>query len=240
MTYPCVFFFSKGGSDGERERKYKPGRRSRSRDSQYSDTTYNRHKPEPGPPLRRPKQHPHKPQYDAPQKLEPAVGPKKFGKLRQESLPATLPRKSPARAAFESDFVPSEGDSPVVGRPPKRFTFDSDFEAKSPQQQKSLFEDDFLPAERPTLEMSTISSIKEEGTEEETVGRLEKRLSQKRNFNKNRFSTDVNLKKSESVNIFARESDPFDDDFFSEGAIGRGGEHKWSENFDDFGDDERI
>lgn len=145
--------------------------------------------------------------------------------------------------------MPSEGDSPVVTRPVKRFTFDTDFDTPAVKpfekdltpKQKSLFEDDFIPTtERPALDTSTISSIKEEGAEDDTMGRLEKRLSQKRVFaGKNRFSNlDVNLKKSESVNIFARESDPFDDDFFSEGAAG--GEHKWSENFDEFGDDERI
>lgn len=158
--------------------------------------------------------------------------------MRQESLPATLPRKTPTRATFESDFVPSEGESPVPVRQTKRFNFENDFEAEKPQ--KSLFEDDFIPTER--HEGSTISSIQEEGGEEDVVGRLEKKFSQKRPFGKRGFSVDVNLKKSESVNIFARENDPFDDDFFSEGACGdfrRGGGAKWSENFDDYGDDER-
>lgn len=197
------------------------------------------------------------------------MGQKKFKehlKARQESLPATLPRKAPSRATFESDFAPSEGESPVPARQGKRFTFDNDFEphptkpyekAREEVPQKSLFEDDFIQAERPVHE-SSISSIKEEGAEEDKMGKLEKRLSQKRGFGKSRFSNaDVNLKKSESVNIFTRENDPFDDDFFSEGACGefqglefgksmlRGSgkgsrEHKWSENFEEFGDDERI
>lgn len=179
-------------------------------------------------------------------KKETSVSQKKVKehlKLRQESLPATLPRKQPTRTTFESDFVPSEGESPIPIRQTKRFTFDNDFEQDLPQKQKSLFEDDFIPAERPSLDTSTISSIQEEGGEEDTVEKLDKKLSQKRTFGKNRFNIDVNLKKSESVNIFARESDPFDDDFFSEGACGdfrRSGEQKWSENFDDFGDHERL
>lgn len=241
-----------GGSDGERDRKYKSTRRSRSRDSQYSDTTYNR----PGPPLRRQK-HPHKPYETFPLnaptkpteslKKDTSITQKKFKehmKVRQESLPASLPRKVATRATFESDFVPSEGESPVpIKQSSKRFTFDNDFEQELPQKQKSLFEDDFIPTERPSLETSTISSIQEEGGEEDTMGKLEKKFSQKRTFGKNRFNVDVNLKKSESVNIFARENDPFDDDFFSEGACGdfrKGGEQKWSENFGDYDDDERL
>lgn len=159
--------------------------------------------------------------------------------MRQESLPATLPRKAPTRTTFESDFAPSEGDSPLAVRQTKRFNFENDFEQE--KQQKSLFEDDFIPGER--HEGSNISSIQEEGGEDDVVGRLEKKFSQKRGFGKRGFSVDVNLKKSESVNIFARENDPFDDDFFSEGACGdfrRGGGAKWSDNFDDFGEDERL
>lgn len=231
-------------SDGERDRKYKGGRRSRSRDSQYTETMYTRHKPEPAPPLRRQKPKtfdeglPPKP---IEMKKEALSGPRKLAKPRQESLP----RK---RATFESDFAPSETESPVF-RQGKRFTFEelaAKPEQKTPQKQKSLFEDDFIPSHE-----TSISSIKEEGTDEDSIGKLEKR--QKRTFVKGRLA-DVNLKKSESVNIFARENDPFDDDFFSEGgsdfnslefdgkASGstKGGERKWSENFEDFGDDERI
>lgn len=46
-----------------------------------------------------------------------------------------------------------------------------------------------------------------------------------------------NLKKSESINIFVRESDPFDDEFFS-GEGRKGGEYKWSEDFEDYDLDE--
>lgn len=46
-----------------------------------------------------------------------------------------------------------------------------------------------------------------------------------------------NLKKSESINIFVRESDPFDDEFFS-GEQKKGSEYKWSEDFEDYDLDE--
>jgi len=51
-------------------------------------------------------------------------------------------------------------------------------------------------------------------------------------------SLDPNIKKSESVNIFARDSDPFDDDFFAETDRQRkknnGDAYKWSEPFGSF------
>lgn len=51
-------------------------------------------------------------------------------------------------------------------------------------------------------------------------------------------SLDPNIKKSESVNIFARDSDPFDDDFFVESERPRkknnGDAFKWSEPFGSF------
>lgn len=79
---------------------------------------------------------------------------------------------------------------------------------------KSLFEDDFS-MDKVHPEDSTISVIKEEMTCEESdsfefaqhSSRLTKRLS---------GVLRQDLKKSESVNIFARENDPFDDDFFCE------------------------
>lgn len=97
-------------------------------------------------------------------------------------------------------------------------------------KKSSLFEDDFSPTE------SGICSIQEEPSEEVTA----KIHKSRRKFFKNRQSCD--LKKSESVNIFARENDPFDDDFFSENAASqydsdkisspRNPDLKWSENFD--------
>lgn len=97
-------------------------------------------------------------------------------------------------------------------------------------KKSSLFEDDFSPTE------SGICSIQEEPSEEVAV----KVHKGRRKFFKSRQSCD--LKKSESVNIFARENDPFDDDFFSENAASqydsdkisspRNTDLKWSENFD--------
>lgn len=50
---------------------------------------------------------------------------------------------------------------------------------------------------------------------------------------------DVNIKKSESVNIFAREDDPFDDDFFCGEDMGReqktsprSTELRWTDDFE--------
>lgn len=170
---------------------------------------------------------------------------------------------------FENDFTPSETESPnlVAGS----FNFENDFEVeKEPKviksridqkaksrfvvnsttlKQKSLFEDDFSPTERPHFhEDSKISSIKEEQTSSiAQLPKTEKTVSsRKRILNRNRLSSnlksDSNLKKSESVNIFARENDPFDDAFFTEDtadipeekASSRGSDLKWSENFQDF------
>lgn len=59
-----------GGSDGERERRFKGNRRSKSRDSQYSESSsYGRHKPDPALTLRNPhrtKQHQHVESPDPP------------------------------------------------------------------------------------------------------------------------------------------------------------------------------
>lgn len=113
---------------------------------------------------------------------------------------------------------------------------------------KSLFEDDFSPSEKSEQlpEDSSISSIKEE------IDREEDDEFDKNNFKsatngrkkilaKSRLSVslraDNSLKKSESVNIFAREDDPFDDDFFSgehvfeEKSIVRSTELRWTEDF---------
>lgn len=125
--------------------------------------------------------------------------------------------------------------------------------------QKSPFEDDFSPpvekAEVQIHENISTSSIKEEmdGNEEEEeedsfgANNFDKSAMRKKMLSKNRLSNnfhiDTNLKKSESVNIFARESDPFDDEFFSGKSLGeiqnidklpRGLERKWTEDFEDY------
>lgn len=220
-----------GGSDGERERRSKPNRRSKSRDSQFSDSTYNRHKVEPLPPMRtqhRLKQHPpaKEPDFVPPKKAETLRSDKKNSSLprkksKEEPRTGTYPRKKPT---FENDFTPPDVESPRT-----KCSFDSNFGGSS---KKSFFEDNFSPTEQSdTFRESKICSILEEPTEE-CVARLQKvPHSKKKILNRNRFSGDIHLKKSDSVNIFARENDPFDDDFFSSGR--NAGDLSWSDNFDE-------
>lgn len=342
---------SLGGSDGERDRRYKAGRRSKSRDSQFSEPSYARRQ-EPNVALRnvhRSKfQHP-KGQFENDFVQETQAPPptsqsqiKKIdnvkldlsnkktatmSRLKKKDSPkieeissSTFPRKGTLRAQsmFENDFVPSESDSPQQ-QINTRFNFERDFEtseAESPvmkhvrstrqqqqqqQQQhsnlkrsnfdndvrtptssstkilvkdrklsprfqgpqKSLFEDDFSPTEKPELDDNNgISCIKEETNQNESedsfvMNNFDKITSNRKNrLSKGRF-TSGQLKKSESVNIFARENDPFDDEFFSGqdaanfrtdkdkvsrtgsgggsgGASGNTTEIKWTEEFDDF------
>lgn len=291
--YLKILIELKGGSDGERDRRYKASRRSKSRDSQFPE--FSRHKPDPAPnrSLSRPKPHGHpKPQFEndfaqeipMPKKPDPKLDPavKKSSTLRkkakdgaktEEISASTFPRKATIRAQslFENDFVSSETESPVATRVNARFVFENDFEsdvktrsnkdsqnsnrrvdyrdkksAKSfPGNQKSLFEDDFSPTEKQDTEESNIPCIKEEpiGVEEEdsfNVNNLERNANGRKKLSKSRFS-ELNLKKSDSVNIFARENDPFDDDFFSCKDNGRtrgkespkGAEIKWTEGFED-------
>ncbi|KAF2900571.1 hypothetical protein ILUMI_05613 [Ignelater luminosus] len=137
------------------------------------------------------------------------------------------------------------------------FKDDTRISPSSRTTQKSPFEDDFSPpvekAEVQIHENISTSSIKEEmdGNEEEEdsfgANNFDKSAMRKKMLSKNRLSNnfhiDTNLKKSESVNIFARESDPFDDEFFSGKNLGeiqnidkspRGSERKWTEDFEDY------
>lgn len=172
---------------------------------------------------------------------------------------------------FDNDFETSEIESPTanVNRSKTKsikhqslFEKDRFGELKGSaryQAKKSLFEDDFSPSnekQSETILEDSISSIKEEKSaieeeEEEdsfstnactakpvTTNQPRKKILTK---NRNNVRTDINLKKSESVNIFARESDPFDDDFFSgndnvlsERRISRNTELRWTEDFEDF------
>ncbi|XP_044264647.1 protein disabled isoform X2 [Tribolium madens] len=281
-------YFGAGGSDGERDRRYKPGRRSRSRDSQYSESSH-RHKPETGPPGRgshRSKQYSKQFEADFAEKkpidehsnkksATLANRKKKESPKSEVNIVSTFPRKSTSRAKslFENDFVPSqspkfsfendfetsEADSPtVVNKSLKVLRQQSMFEKsqverplKLSPKQKSLFEDDFSPSGRaePLPEDSGISSIKEEAdpNDKESSFSTNATNSRKKKLNKNRlsnnFQSDINIKKSESVNIFARESDPFDDDFFSENVASHHSETspkttdlKWTDDFEDFED----
>lgn len=124
------------------------------------------------------------------------------------------------------------------------------------KQLRSFFEDDFSPTELPEVQENVICSIQEEtiiNEGEETFATVENQSNgghRKKKTLRSKHSNNLHiadLKKSESVNIFARESDPFDDDFFSGRDTGnvtpisssskmspRTSELKWSEQFEDF------
>ncbi|ERL90876.1 hypothetical protein D910_08221 [Dendroctonus ponderosae] len=304
-----------GGSDGERDRRYKGSRRSRSRDSQFSEPSH-RHKPDSAVLRSQHRSKPHKTvegEYADVnlKKLPPdgEIGNKKLptGRKRPGKEPAgvkdeppanTFPRKVATRtkSLFDNDFIPSD-ESPIIKDKGSKFNFDNNFDkpdADAPAMNRSMkglrqqslgifdksqlrleksfkseafqesklspryhpkprspFEDDFSPSEKPDSvpEGNGISSIKEETDvpeeDEDSFGPPSVKMissSRKKMLNKSRLSArrnDVNMKKSGSVNIFTRENDPFDDDFFSgvnaeEGAsIQRSTELRWTEEFDD-------
>ncbi|KAF5280274.1 hypothetical protein FQR65_LT03082 [Abscondita terminalis] len=316
------YYVASGGSDGERDRRYKVNRRSKSRDSQFSESTVqSRYRIDSNLTLRAPyRNKPHAIQKSPIEaefsheflskkfenskidiKRSSTLGNRKKSKeiSKTDQLMHTFPRK----ANFENNFVPSETESPISANISPRFTFDNDFEtseAESPialmctkrhtnlfdnghtkikpnlrydtrkttfkedrispsrSTQKSPFEDDFSPpVEKAEIQLHkniTKSSIKEENDDNEnaeedsfTANNFDKNLIRKKILNKNRLSSsfhiDSNLKKSESVNIFARETDPFDDEFFSGSNLQdleevdkfpRGSDHKWTENFEDY------
>lgn len=110
--------------------------------------------------------------------------------------------------------------------------FDNDNGLKMKVDSKQSFEDDFIP---PTMtktsnrlsENANFESISEEIDEKlDSVGNMEPIQNDFNHRNQNkafgqrsRTQTKENLKKSESVNIFARDVDPFDDDdFFKNGS----------------------
>ncbi|KAH1001073.1 hypothetical protein HUJ04_013332 [Dendroctonus ponderosae] len=290
-------YLGTGGSDGERDRRYKGSRRSRSRDSQYSEPSH-RHKPDSAVLRSQHRSKPHKTvegEYADVnlKKLPPdgEIGNKKLptGRKRPGKEPAgvkdeppanTFPRKVATRtkSLFDNDFIPSDESywnrkkALMMGfsglrqqslgifdksqlRLEKSFKSEAFQESKlSPRyhpKPRSPFEDDFSPSEKPDSvpEGNGISSIKEETDvpeeDEDSFGPPSVKMissSRKKMLNKSRLSArrnDVNMKKSGSVNIFTRENDPFDDDFFSgvnaeEGAsIQRSTELRWTEEFDD-------
>ncbi|XP_056645938.1 protein disabled isoform X2 [Diorhabda sublineata] len=247
-------YLATGGSDGERDRRYKPSRRSRSRDSQYSEPPH-RHKPDAVPSIKTTHRYkfPEDPvmlkkiqsefKLDSSKKTSTLSRKKIKESLKtEESLPGTFPRKSSSRGklVFENDFVSPEPSPILTTKLTSKINFEKDFEKSLPlesvrdrprpatklspryQKSKSHFEDDFSPTEKVELD-DNISSIKEEADREDedefSTSNFENASNgRKKILSKSRFAsglrTDVNLKKSESVNIFAREDDPFDDDFF--------------------------
>lgn len=156
-------------------------------------------------------------------------------------------RQNNVKRNFETDFskdlrIPASKINFKDRKPSPRFQ----------STQKSMFEDDFSPTEKTEPDDNNgISSIKEETHQNESedsfsINNLDKISSNRKNrLSKGRF-TSGQLKKSESVNIFARENDPFDDDFFCckesstifitdrDKVSPKGAELKWTEEFDDF------
>lgn len=181
------------------------------------------------------------------------------------------PQQTNTRFTFEREFETSEAESPVIkqakntrqnnvkrnfetefSKDLRTSTTKINFKERKPRfqtPQKSLFEDDFSPTEKQETDDNGIPSIKEETNQNESldsfsINNFDKISIRKSRLSKGRFSSGQ-LKKSESVNIFARESDPFDDEFFSgqdssifaseRGKVSpKGGELKWTEEFDDF------
>lgn len=315
-----------GGSDGERDKRYKPARRSRSRDSQYSEILH-RHKSE-GSTIPRSVPYRNKlhlktkfendftdvlskkqsdSKVDSGSKKSATLTSKERKKLKdtlkmEENIVNTFPRKSTRiNSYFENDFASTE-ESPISSshmsskfnfeteltsepddspsslkksvresRPPSRHPQNDEFNKNLYRQKpvkdihsphllnktKSLFEDDFSPSDKPEVlpEENSISSIKEEiyPDEEEdsfSTNNFESATNSRKKMNKNRRANSVhadgNIKKSESVNIFTRESDPFDDDFFCENVNDaqnlqensditlRTTDLKWTDDFEDF------
>ncbi|CAH1954612.1 unnamed protein product [Acanthoscelides obtectus] len=143
-------YMGTGSSDGERDRRYKPTRRSRSRDSQYSEPSH-RYKPEIGSLSRSLHRKPHGHQKTTPddefvKKTDQKDTNKKSlmlarkkpkdtaSKLDESPTCGTFPRKSSSRSKslFENDFV-----SPEPARMQPKFNFD-DFETSEAESPTTL------------------------------------------------------------------------------------------------------
>lgn len=303
--------FISGGSDGEWDKRHKPSRRSRSRDSQYSEPGY-RYKCDATPASRtihrsrtlsqtktQDADFPDKKNCDFKDTYRKRKKVKDASSKMEENVINTFPRKSSSRGKivptddfnateeiimksrqcqkfnFENDFEISEVESPTILNPVKtlrqRSLFDKqtslvDREIKIMVQRggslkesklftkssKSMFEDDFSPSEKTEdLPDDSICSIKEETDRDEIDDFEELKFKsattnngRKLKLGRNRLLSNLSLgdandlKKSESVNIFQREDDPFDDDFFydesaeqDEQVSPRNVELRWSEDF---------
>ncbi|KAG5897297.1 hypothetical protein JTB14_011462 [Gonioctena quinquepunctata] len=180
-----------GGSDGERgDRRYKPGRRSKSRDSQYSEPSH-RHKSELGPASRnvhRNKPHSHlktmenefaEMKKSLEVKLESSKKTSMLSRKKtkdspktEENMASTFPRKSNSRGKllFENDFITSETRPAMNLR--TKFTFDNDFETSETEipiatcpvktlRQHTMFEKSSPPAEKDLKDRQRGGSLRE-------------------------------------------------------------------------------
>lgn len=118
-TQFVIAFIFLGGSDGERDRRYRANRRSRSRDSHMAESAVygGRHKVDPNLTLRgshRGKGHQHP--------VEEKQGTFSLRKKPKEStLKGEDPRSKSAAHMFENNFTPSDTDSPVPAPPTTKF-----------------------------------------------------------------------------------------------------------------------
>lgn len=146
------YYVNAGGSDGERDRKYRSSRRSRSRDSQCAELPqHQRHKPDASLTLgrysHRNKMYGQKFENDfsslPPQEKAATLGRKAKDKElpspkienEQSSIISKTRNKQQQHLMFENDFVNSETDSPIIGVSKTKFNFENDFEtseAESP------------------------------------------------------------------------------------------------------------
>lgn len=181
---------------------------------------------------------------------------------KYEGSYASLDKQSPVtkvssfnRFKYEKELSSENlSGSPASIRPQK---------TSPPTSSRSLFEDDFSPEPRNGILRTSdangdhcrntipegeevVCTGKEERTEK-IVGFdfgsgkdgpiPEHRRSQKHSSNKTRSKPELDIKKSESVNIFARDSDPFDgDDFFSCTASDKPRKDNWQGDFASFDD----
>ncbi|XP_044738255.1 protein disabled isoform X2 [Chrysoperla carnea] len=185
-------------------------------------------------------------------------------KFESDNFDKDGPPKS-TKATFETDFFDKGYRKPPNTR--EQLFFDNEYQPEKDYRpsrtkinfrQESQFEDDFSPTDKPSDRDSENVRIAEETVERVDAFTSKNNLDKSVNFNESRkqksslgkrlsgtMRQDLNLKKSESINIFARESDPFDDDFFSKpenGAVVITRDHKntinesvqWSEDFDCF------
>lgn len=139
--------------------------------------------------------------------------------------------------SFETEFSSSPAGKNGASQQKLRFNENVSVSKFDSNAASSQFEDDFLEQWTPTDSAATPSSVVQSSSMKKMQGNLKSNSS---------FSRQENLKKSDSVNIFARKSDedPFEnDEFFNEGQQESGGEQdpfKWKNNFANFDDNKNI
>ncbi|KAK5648976.1 hypothetical protein RI129_003868 [Pyrocoelia pectoralis] len=204
------YYMGTGGSDSERDRRYKAGRRSKSRDSQFSESVpQSRHKIDPNLTLRGPyrtKQYSHqKPPLEMefshdfpPKKLESSKADltnKRFSTVGNRKKPKDTPKTDQLhtfmrKATFENNFTPSETESPLSASISPRFTFENDFETSEPES---------------SLPSKPLKSVRHQNLFDNSQ-RIKPRL--RYDTRKTKFEEDTRISPSRST-----QKSPFEDDF---------------------------